>query len=231
MHKKENFMEPQNPYKILSQDSQPSEQPQEKQPEHRDTQGSVARVVNPYDQSVSKLSTANPSTQSASQPTAVNSHAPQQCHPIAETNRDAFAPDSHYPQSDLSPLSVSQTGIQSTTKPGILQVISVLDIINGLVNAVWGLLLFFGGITFILGIYAWVVATMSIIHAVRLSANPPRVTTPNKALAILQIVNFITGNLLSVVIGIVNLIIYERPEVRAFYKQLSRAQLWHDHNT
>jgi hypothetical protein len=85
--------------------------------------------------------------------------------------------------------------------------------ISGLSGLVW--LLTICGIP--LAIYSIIVAVMAGMYAYKLLSSPPQPLQPNKTLAIMQIVNIITGNIFSLAFGIVSLVLYNQPKVQAYF--------------
>jgi len=103
------------------------------------------------------------------------------------------------------------------TKPSEVLIIGIMAIadavISGLSSLFW--IITICGIPF--GIYSIVVAVMAGMYAYKLLSNPPQPVQPNKTLAILQIVNIITGNVFSLIFGIVSLVLYNQPKVQAYF--------------
>jgi hypothetical protein len=103
------------------------------------------------------------------------------------------------------------------TKPSEVLIIGIMAIadavISGMSSLFW--IITICGIPF--GIYSIVVAVMAGMYAYKLLSNPPQPVQPNKTLAILQIVNIITGNVFSLIFGIVSLVLYNQPKVQAYF--------------
>jgi hypothetical protein len=107
-------------------------------------------------------------------------------------------------------------------KPDKVQVIAVLSLVDGIVNmllAVGWIFTFCGAP---LGIYAMVVGIFSLVYASRLLSSRPRGVDANTTLAILQIVNIISGNLFSLITGIMSLIMYNDPDVEEYFRRINR---------
>lgn len=113
-------------------------------------------------------------------------------------------------------------------KPGKVHTIAVLTLISGITNILWPILLYtitslatvFVGCLFlpffmppiILGIF-------EIVYAAKILPNPIRPVRPSPTIAILEIISVLTGNLVSAAAGIVALLLYSEPEVKAFFEQ------------
>ncbi|NJM05737.1 zinc ribbon domain-containing protein [Candidatus Gracilibacteria bacterium] len=69
-----------------------------------------------------------------------------------------------------------------------------------------------------LGIYAIVLGVMEIMRATKILPDPVREVNTSRTLPIMQIVNIISGNVLSLVTGILTLVFNDDPEVQAYYR-------------
>jgi hypothetical protein len=205
-------MEPQNPYQSISQQKTQDDQVDEHE---KPSAAQVHAHVRSEEESQHVL---NPYVQSLSQPTMINPDISQEpaVQNVAETGKQV--------QDNPLPSEQQLVARSSLKKPAMIKTIIILDALSAITHALLGLVLLLGGITFLLGIYAWVVAGFSAMHMAKLGTNPPNVTKPDNALVILQLVSLITGNLLSVAIGIIKLIIHAQPETKAFYQQLAQVK-------
>ena len=109
------------------------------------------------------------------------------------------------------------------SKPDRIQAISIMLLVSGIVNILVALGITIPLIagTFGLGIFCApltllpiVVAVFELMAAANLLANPTRPVTNLQMIAIFEICCIITGNVISMVIGIVNLMFYSDPETR-----------------
>ncbi len=115
-------------------------------------------------------------------------------------------------------------------KPGKVQAIAIMTLINGIINVLAGL-----GLTasIVLGtvgigiicapatILPTILGIIEIIGAARLLDTPPRKFNV-KAIAILEIVTIIYGNFISLVIGILNLVFYNDQPTKAYIDRLPK---------
>lgn len=127
---------------------------------------------------------------------------------------------------------------QFSEKPSKVQAIAIMTLIDGIINCIWGLILAFslfaGGLsatiatwgvgfccmfTPFLGLLPLTLGIFEIIYGIKLLGNPPRRFNV-QTLAILQIINVITLAGWSAVIGILNLVFYNEPEVKVFIDSL-----------
>jgi hypothetical protein len=122
-------------------------------------------------------------------------------------------------------------------KPGYVQAIAIMCLVDGCLNIIWAAILLleimifgagFGAATFgvcclpamclmVLPVYPIVVAIFDILYAVKVLPDPIKPVKAAQYLAVMQIVNIITLNVLSVAVGIVSLVFYADPKVKAYF--------------
>jgi hypothetical protein len=135
------------------------------------------------------------------------------------------------PPAPVVPIALPSSFQQSIQKPGMVQAITIMTLINGILNILYGLTvtaaIVFG--TFFIGIICApvtilpvVLGIFEIIYAVKLMANPPQSVKPSQTIAILEIVAIITGNLISMVVGILALVFYSDTNVKAYFARINR---------
>jgi hypothetical protein len=116
-------------------------------------------------------------------------------------------------------------------KPGKVQAIAIMTLVDGILNIFWsfsvGIAVISGAIaSFGLGILCMpiailplVVGILEIIAGAKLLSQMPRKVNV-KAIAILEIANIITLAVPSLVVGILNLVFYDEPEVKQYIESL-----------
>jgi hypothetical protein len=129
-----------------------------------------------------------------------------------------------------TPPPVTQPASVRGTKPGKLQFIAVLCLLDGAANLLWAFLMFLGlfagnFLACYQTPYCAVLGIMEIIYAINLFSTPIKVKKPAQYLFIMQFINIITLNAATLFIGgpvtgIVSLIIYNDPEVKAYFAAL-----------
>jgi len=114
-------------------------------------------------------------------------------------------------------------------KPGKVQTIAVLTLASGIVNILWMLTLgffttLFGFMSFGLSclllpliILPMILGVFEIIYAAKLLPAPIKPVKPSQAIAILEILCALTGNVIPVAAGVVALILYSDPEVKDYF--------------
>ena len=124
-----------------------------------------------------------------------------------------------------------ETNFNQTTahRPEKVTAIAVLSILNGLISVFWGIIASIGVAATIIGLCCIPITILPIIlggfeiaYAIRLLSDPPRPCTPNKTIAILDIINIIFGNFISLVIGILLLVFYSDNDTKEWFKTLCK---------
>jgi hypothetical protein len=112
--------------------------------------------------------------------------------------------------------------------PGLVKTIGIITLISGIVNIFWGLaataivvptiilacLAIFTILPTILGVF-------EIIYALKLLNNPPQPVQPSTTIAILEILTVLTGNVFSMIVGILSLVFYNDPQVKEYFAKLN----------
>jgi len=115
-------------------------------------------------------------------------------------------------------------------KPGKLQAVGILVLINGILNilsaGVITLLIVIGtlGIGLLclpILILPLILGVFEIIYGANLIPEPSRVDRPNQTLAVLEIACILYGNVLSLAVGIISLVFYSDPEVKTYFDSLN----------
>jgi hypothetical protein len=115
-------------------------------------------------------------------------------------------------------------------KPAMVQAIAVMTLVNGIINIVYAfgitLLIIIGTLGFgilcaPLTILPGILGIFEILYAVKLLPEPPKPTKPNQTLAILEICAILAGNVVSLVVGILNLVFYNDERVKAYFANLN----------
>src|SRR5512136_1871905 len=111
-------------------------------------------------------------------------------------------------------------------KPGMVQAIAIMTLINGIINVLYGasvtLAIVLG--TFFVGlicapvtILPFVLGIFEIVYGAKLLANPPQAVKPSQAIAILEIIAVLSGNVISLVVGILALVFYNDARVKEYF--------------
>ena len=114
--------------------------------------------------------------------------------------------------------------------PGLVKTIAVLTLVNGIFNILWGLGITAGIVlgTFFIGlicapitILPAILGVFEMVYALKLLSNPPQPVQPSTAIAIMEILCVVTGNVFSMIVGILVLVFYNDPQVKEFFARLN----------
>ena len=115
-------------------------------------------------------------------------------------------------------------------KPGMVTAISILTLISGITNIIAGISWSIGAGATIVGLLCVpiticpiILGVFEIIYASKLLSSPPKVDKINTTIAILEIVAILSGNIISLVTGILALVANNDPAVKNYFAQLSGA--------
>jgi hypothetical protein len=117
-----------------------------------------------------------------------------------------------------------------TGKPGTVQAIAIMTLINGILNILWGFgvtgsivlgTLGFGLLCSPVTILPLILGIFEIIYAAKLLANPPQPARPSQAIAIMEICCILVGNVISLVVGILALVFYNDAAVKAYFAKIN----------
>ena len=113
---------------------------------------------------------------------------------------------------------MSNIGSGAKAKPAMVTAISIMELVNGILNCIWGMWLIFFVITIPLAAYSIVLGILEIISATKLLPDPINTDKPPRHIAIMEIVNIISLSVPSLVIGILTLVFYEDPKVKEYFQ-------------
>lgn len=118
-------------------------------------------------------------------------------------------------------------------KPDRLTAVILLTLISGGFNVFAALAGTFAVVTGTLGIgliccapltlLPGVLGVFEVLYAFKLMAYPPRPMRPDPTLAVLEICCIIFGNVIALIAGIVALIFYNEPDIRAYFERINAA--------
>ena len=118
----------------------------------------------------------------------------------------------------------------SSAKPGKLEAIAIMTLINGILNIIWSLtasLLIVVG-TIGIGILCTpftlaplVLGIFEIIYGAQLMAKPPKRNKLSMAISILEMCCILLGNVVSLVVGILTMVFANDAEVQDYFARLN----------
>jgi hypothetical protein len=115
----------------------------------------------------------------------------------------------------------------SGEKPGLFNAIVAMTLASGLVNLFWGFAASAAVVSTVIGIICapitilpTVLGTFEVIYAARLLSAPHQPVRPSPAIAALEIACLVTGNVFSMVVGILSLVFYHDTTVKSYFARL-----------
>lgn len=112
-------------------------------------------------------------------------------------------------------------------KPGLITALAILTLVSGIVNLLWSVIValflaatFLGLLCLPLAGYTLALGILEIVYAAKLLGTPRIGLKPAKYLSAMEIANIVFANPLSLVVGILSLVFYSDPDVKAFFQQL-----------
>jgi hypothetical protein len=117
------------------------------------------------------------------------------------------------------------TDVNPSVKPGKVQAISIMMLVNGILNILAGLgvtsaimlgTLGIGIICAPVTILPMILGIFEVIYASKLLSNPPRPVKNLQTIAVLEICAIVTGLGISLIVGILNLVFLSEPEVKDY---------------
>jgi hypothetical protein len=117
----------------------------------------------------------------------------------------------------------------SQTKPNLVMVITLMTLVNGIFNVIWGISLIVGTVglsllCFPVPLFPIILGGFEIAYAIKLLSSPPQPVQPSQAIAILEIVALFVGNVFSLIVGILALIFYNDSTVKDYFARLNGMQ-------
>ena len=126
------------------------------------------------------------------------------------------------------------TTTPNALKPGLVTTLTIMTLINGILNILYALGLTAAIVLGTLGIgllcapvtiLPAILGIFEILYAVKLLSDPPQPVKPSQTIAVLEIVCIITGNALSLVVGILALVFYNDASVKDYFARLNSGTL------
>jgi hypothetical protein len=109
-------------------------------------------------------------------------------------------------------------------KPGYVQAIAIMCLVDGILSILGGaslVVVYLCGIVTVcctpLGIYCVVLSILEIIYATKVLPDPIQSVRPAQYLAIMQIINIVNFDPIAPTIGIISLVFYADPKVKAYF--------------
>jgi len=122
--------------------------------------------------------------------------------------------------------------MNTNQKPNLIIVIAGTTLVSGIVNLFWGMVASMTAIGTIIGIICLpfailpaILGIFEIIYATKMLSNPPQPLQPSNSIAVFEILCFLTGNIFSMVVGILSLVFYNDVTVKNYFAELNGMQI------
>ena len=110
-------------------------------------------------------------------------------------------------------------------KPGMVQAIAMMTLINGVISILWGIGVACGLLATIvcwpIGAYPIIVGILELVYAAKLLESNPRGVKPAQYLAIMEICEILFGNVFAIIGGILALVFYSNDSVKTYFSRLN----------
>ncbi|MEX1071457.1 MAG: hypothetical protein WEC37_02425 [Anaerolineales bacterium] len=125
-------------------------------------------------------------------------------------------------------MAIKKAAVKGIEKPSNVTALGVLNIVSGVINIVASLSITFGLAISLVGlicvpvtILPAILGVFEILYGIKLLATPPQPMRPLQAIAICQLITFLYLNVVSGVVGILALVFYSDPEVKAYFESIN----------
>jgi hypothetical protein len=118
----------------------------------------------------------------------------------------------------------------SQIKPNLVMAIALMTLVNGIFNIIWGISIIVNTAFLSLicaapvPLFPIILGGFEIAYALKLLSEPPQPVQPSQAIAIMETVAVLVGNVFSLVVGILALIFYNDQIVKEYFARLNGTQ-------
>lgn len=124
-----------------------------------------------------------------------------------------------------------QQNFNVVEKPGLVSALGIMTLANGIINILYGLSITASIVLGTIGlglicapvtILPVILGVFEILYAVKIIANPPQPVQFSQTIAILEIVAVISGNGLSLIVGILALVFGNDQRVQEYFSAINQ---------
>ena len=123
---------------------------------------------------------------------------------------------------------VMNTQINNLEKPTLVNVIAWMTLASGVTNLIWGVAASGAALSTVIGIICvpftilpTILGVFELIYAAKLISNPAQPVQPSTNIAVFEIASVATGNVFSMVVGILALVFYNDTLVKDYFARLN----------
>ena len=120
------------------------------------------------------------------------------------------------------------THYSTQEKPTLVNVIAWMTLASGVTNLIWGVAASGAALATVVGIICipftilpTILGVFEIVYAAKLFSNPAQPVQPSTNIAVFEIASVLTGNVFSMVVGILALVFYNDTIVKDYFARLN----------
>ena len=120
------------------------------------------------------------------------------------------------------------TQYNTQEKPTLVNVIAWMTLASGVTNLIWGVAASGTALATVVGIICipftilpTILGVFELIYAAKLFSNPAQPVQPSTNIAVFEIASVLTGNVFSMVVGILALVFYNDTVVKEYFSRLN----------
>ena len=120
------------------------------------------------------------------------------------------------------------TQYNTLEKPTLVNVIAWMTLASGVTNLIWGVAASGTALATVVGIICipftilpTILGVFELIYAAKLFSNPAQPVQPSTNIAVFEIASVLTGNVFSMVVGILALVFYNDTLVKDYFARLN----------
>ena len=120
------------------------------------------------------------------------------------------------------------TQYNTQEKPTLVNVIAWMTLASGVTNLIWGVAASGAALATVVGIICipftilpTILGVFELVYAAKLFSNPAQPVQPSTNIAVFEIASVLTGNVFSMVVGILALVFYNDTIVKDYFARLN----------
>ena len=120
------------------------------------------------------------------------------------------------------------TQYNTQEKPTLVNVIAWMTLASGVTNLIWGVAASGAALATVVGIICipftilpTILGVFELVYAAKLFSNPAQPVQPSTNIAVFEIASVLTGNVFSMVVGILALVFYNDTVVKDYFARLN----------
>lgn len=115
------------------------------------------------------------------------------------------------------------------SKPGRIQLLAIIYLVDGFLNIGWGFTIIFGlfssvigFLCFPIGFYPIAIGIIEFVYAIKLLGDPVRLEKAPYMVSVLQLTTVIVLDPIGLILGIISLLIYNTSKVKEYFSFTAR---------